>query len=150
MRCAVAVPLGKVKRSLTMNLLRSGLAKKTPKKASAVLQRISEVPRRLMGSAPWSFSGLSWSKAGTMPIRPAVRGMEPSATAVACRTTFSCGVKLPVPNHLQKYRSAAVGREVESGSGAALLVRGRSLTRPKPTNAACMELMEIQEDWRPK
>lgn len=70
---------------LTMILLRSGTARKTPKNAVAQHQPIKAEGERMSGP-PSSF--VSIAKAGTSPTRPAASGSVPVATAVVWMRTW--------------------------------------------------------------
>lgn len=103
---AVAVPLGNFSFSFIINCFLTtfqsfsnlllppkkvfdlqGTAKKTPKKATPMLQTISWPAVRFNG--PPSSTFRSFSRAGMTPTKPALSGMEPTATATVWTRTIS-------------------------------------------------------------
>ena len=121
------------------NQLSSGTRRRSYPKNATARQRISHHPDipaihqptsdsqlSTMGPCPSSCS-VSCSRAGMMPTKPAASGIVPVATAVVCRTTFSCGVR-----------------------GLVLLKighRGMTLKTAKPINADWSDIIEIQPVW---
>lgn len=135
MSWAVAVPEGKVSFSRTIMGSRSGDAKKTPKYASAKHHPSSCRKSRSMGPLP-SLSQVSFLSAGMTPTSPAESGITPTAAAVVCTSTFSCGVN---------------GLDISTKRRPARLIRlGITRNSAKPNSELCSDMMLIQPDCRPR